>query len=317
MQVLSVTTENINHQIQNTWKVVEEFLEGLLPGINENDAQPGGGKTFQFIKRSEKYPDKRFGFFSSNHDHLSRVETDLKNKNIPNVHWEGFARKCPRYPKPQNKGMWTPDEKLVYDAYNTFVNGARFLCATCNKKGCPYKQQFEKRDRVVLAPLEFLFHKGIEERFDEIWIDESVKKITCFNWDFSTPRFTKFMHTLGQIKAKRIPLMRKCRELFGRLHKELLKQTSIIFTRPPDELITFSSDSYYGEKWVEKGFLQNKDRVTHFAEIDLACILLKKFKKTEKYYFFDAKARTIVIWAIISAIRKAIQDNKVADIQIT
>ena len=308
--------ETQQQNVQKIWKNVVTYYDGNQIGINVNNAPPGCGKTYGFIEHIKKNHDKRYAYFSSNHEQLDRVEKELGENNLSSVHWKGFPRICPRYPNPDNRDKRTPDEKLIYDVYHIFSSAPKFICSTCEKqKGCSYQAQFNKREKIVLAPLEFLFREDIEERFDEIWIDETIKKIVYYLWDFSPERFVKFMETLKEIKKNHIPSMEKYLKIFGKLHKEFMQQVSIIFTRHPEELLHFDDNSYSGKEWSESGFLQNNEFVTHLAEIDLTKILKEsKFKNTEKYYMFQPYPRMRINNEIDFCIREAIRIKKIENI---
>ena len=303
-------SEKVNSSVERLRKSVEKFYGDLRVGINVNNAQPGGGKTYGFVQHVKKHPNRELIFFSSNHDHLDRLERDLKN--IPFIHWEGFARKCPRYPKTENRDKWKEDEGFVYEVYHRFVNGVSFLCRTCDKtKGCPYKKQFTKKTTVVLAPLEFIFRKNIVEKFDEIWIDESVRKVIGHNWDFSLERFKKFMKALEETNGGSITNLEEYCKTLTKLHKILIKKLSIIFTRPATELLKFDNGSnklYKGKDWVDKGFLRNGNYVTHYAEINLLRKLLK-LNEYEKYFLLNAESRVAITSEINSIIREALNNG--------
>ena len=76
-------SEKVNSNVKRLRKSVEKFYDDLKVGINVNDAQPGSGKTYGFVQHIKKHPNKALIFFSSNHDHLNRLERNLKNINIP------------------------------------------------------------------------------------------------------------------------------------------------------------------------------------------------------------------------------------------
>jgi len=307
--------EKHDRNIQKIWIDVEDFYKGIQKGINVNNAQPGCGKTYGFTRYIQKYPNKRIAYFSSNHDQLSRVEKELNTLHISSVHWKGFTRLCLRYPKSSNPSKWTTDEKFVYNLYRSIPAAARFICVDCNNDKCQYQKQFGKRDKVVLSPLEFLFRSDIVDRFDNIWIDESVKKINCYNWDFSVSRFVSFEKALEDISKKPISKLRKYYRLFYKLHTELLVQTSIIFTRPEEELLNFNRESYSGEEWVNKGFLQNENIVTHYTELDLSKILrIDRLKENEKYYLLSPQPRYLIKKKIEKYVREAIKEKKIENI---
>lgn len=303
--------EKVYSNVERLRKSVEEFYGDLKVGINVNDAQPGGGKTYGFVQHVRKHPNRELIFFSSNHDHLNRLERDLKNINIPFIHWEGFARKCPRYPKTRNRDNWKEDESFVYQVRNKFVNGVTLLCKTCDKKeSCPYKKQFTEKTTVVLSPLEFIFRKDIVEKFDEIWIDESVRKVIGHNWDFSLERFKKFMKALEETGGSITNLEEYCKTL-TKFHKIMLEKLSIIFTRPATELLEFINGNnklYYGKEWVDKGILRNGDYVTHYAKIKLLWKLVK-LKEYDRYFLLNVDSRVTITSKINSIIQKALQNG--------
>ena len=285
-----------------------EFYRNTIRGININNSQPGSGKTYNFVEEVEANQDKRYIFFTPIHAHLTKVEKRLKkDKGIACIHWEGFERLCLRHPG-KNKKPCTPDEKFVYHLYKTFPKGARMLCPTChNKKSCQYHNQFRKKNvRVVLAPLEFLFLEAIKTGFDRYFVDECVKKLNLLKWSFSATKLLNYIDILEKVENNPIPLIRKYVEKFLILHKEIMKQMSIIFSRPENEVLGFDSKTYSGEGWVKKGFLQKRDVVTHWGKMSIP--LDSNFG-----LLFDGKARNALLNQIQHIIREAIQKKVMVD----
>ncbi len=311
-----MTRHEINaNSINKIWEHVAEFYNNIQTGININNAPPGGGKTTGFIQHIKKHSDIKYVYFSSNHEQLSRVGKELKKERLSFVHWEGFTRKCFRYPKTADSNKWSSDEKFVYRVYHSFPNCPRFICASCNKKGCDYQGQFKTDKKIVLSPLEFLLRKNIDDKFTEFWIDESVGKIVHFNWDFDFKKIISFLNSLENITGNKLKAKDKFINSFLKLHQHFLLQTSIIFTRPFEELLDFNDKKYRGEEWVSNGYLQNHSRVTHYAEIDMVKIFAyKKFRLEEKRFLLHPKLRNMIVDFATKGIRQTIENNNVDDI---
>jgi len=278
--VLCAMIKKTELNVEKLWKSVEKYYENLEVGINVNNVQPGGGKTFGFVQHVNKNLSRKIIFFSSNHDHLYRLEKKLKPEVF--IHWKGFSKTCARYPKEKNKEKWTLDEKLIYEIYNKFPTGVRFLCSTCNQSdNCKYKKQFLIKKNIILAPLEYIFRHDILEKFDEIWADESIRKLTTYNWDFSEKKFKNFIKALNEIpRWGKQTILNEYYVLFKKINKEMIRNTSIIFQKVKDELLNFNDKSFLGNDWVNKGFLRNKEYITHIEKLRIVPLLLRNGKIT-------------------------------------
>ncbi len=238
-----------NPQTEEAWEASEQFYHRVFTALDKkiyvHDGQPGTGKTYSLAKYLAENPGKRIVFSSANHDHLKKFKKDLIERGIQvdNIlHMEGFTRLCRRYPdEGYDKKTWSKDEKYVYYLYkNCKRDIAKNLCARCNRrKTCRYTNQKKKKKNhdIILQPLEYLNTGNYTDR-DAVFVDESVNKMKMLKWGFNQEKIDRLNALLGTTKNK------IQEEFLLKVHKAILKKTSIIFTKEADVLLNFNDNTY-------------------------------------------------------------------------
>jgi len=138
-------------------KLLKKQNKGFVRDIYLLTGFPGIGKTFEILKFINNHPEKRIILLSESHEILTEFEEGITREY---THWRGFSELCKvkNYKRIQEK---------------TGINPS-FFCKLCNKTDCPYKNQFEDKKNLVLAPLSYLYTGRIKEfKPDIIFVEEN------------------------------------------------------------------------------------------------------------------------------------------------
>jgi len=257
----------------------KRFYESTNPGNYINSGQPGVGKTRELVKHikrnSKKDNPKHILILSSNHDHLDDIENSIPKQTTQ--HLMGFEKECI---------MIKYHEKLKA-RYRTYKNPKDTVCKTCGSRfNCTYKKQFsflsddesdtddksnkEPKIVTVLAPLEFAYLPPLQDWADEIYIDESVEKLSYHNIGVdkqSKINMSRTIQRLGNennIEVK--PLLEQldiAYDIITSFRLEILKQGSLFSKEKPEILDNLDTSTYEDDDYV----IQNGNYITHPSKV--------------------------------------------------